>query len=83
MYVTSYMQKTGDIFSNQIHTLISKVRVLNSKACGVQGLSPLPKKLFLLAKRFSTKKIQNFESVHIFTKNAKCAETNEKSIFFR
>ena len=56
-----------------------EARVLNPKACGVQGCSP--HQFFLAKKTIHGQNVQNFKSVHNYMKGAECAETNEKSIF--
>ena len=88
MHVTSYVQKTEKIFASLIQALTSKARVLNPKACGVQGRSPKGgcvgeslHQFFVLTKGikcFSTNLFKNFISGHIYVKDAECAETNGK-----
>ena len=41
MHVTSCMEKTHEIFANMPLTLTGEARVLNSKASGPQGCSPV------------------------------------------
>ena len=90
MYVTSCMQKTKNIFAKLIETLTSENRVFNWKASGFQRRSPgakvwgakRPTHIFLTKWINSwTTFVQNFKSVHIYMKDAECAETNEKLIF--
>ena len=90
MYVTSCIQKTREILANLIQTLTSKARLLNLKACGVQGRNQhqwrvwggrAPHQLFFnQMNKFMDNFFPNFKSVHIYMKEAEFAESNEKSI---
>ena len=86
------MQKIEEIFATLIQTLTSEARVLNPNACVIQGPSPSGQ---CEQKKFPTKIpfffanwinlwitfFQNFKIIHIYMKDAECAEMNEKSNF--
>ena len=64
-------------------TLTSEARVLNPKACGVQGRSPGGGYFYSAKwKNLWTKLFQNFKSVHIYMKYTKCAETIFRFLVF-
>ena len=81
------MQKNGEIFKNLIQTLTSEARVLNSKACGVQGRRDDDGGETPQTKVSGMDKISwiiyflNFKSIHIYMKDVECAETNGKFNF--